>query len=272
MSKAAYIHGTEGEEQARLALLNELTNEAFLSFLEVGAGDRVLEVGSGLGILAGQVARRAGAVCGVEYSAEQLRRAGEDATPPNLRFVQADAHALPFADESFDAAYCRYVLEHVGDPLRVLREMRRVLRPGGRAFAQENNILVNVFDPPCPRFEAVWRALAELQHRLGGDALVGKRLFSLFKRAGFTRIELSLQPEIHHAGRETFRPWVWNLIGNVESCAAELQATGLATAREVAAAVEELKGFAGRDDASTVFYWNRAAGVKPPAAADGPVN
>ena len=51
MTEAAYIHGTSPEEQARLALLNDLTNESFLQFLEHGRTSSILDVGCGLGIL-----------------------------------------------------------------------------------------------------------------------------------------------------------------------------------------------------------------------------
>jgi SAM-dependent methyltransferase len=262
---AAYIHGTETSEQARLALLNRLTNEPFIKFLELDERAKVLEVGSGLGILAREVAERtpSGEAWGVEYSADQLSRARDSAAAAaNLHFIQADAHALPFADEHFDTVYCRYLLEHVADPVEVLSEMRRVLRPGGRALAQENNILINVFYPECPRFDVIWERFAELQARLGGDALIGKKLLALFKQAGFDQVKLSLQPEIHHAGMETFRPWIENLIGNVESGAAALEGQNLATADEISAAIREVRALAERDDGSAIFYWNRASGVK----------
>lgn len=263
---AAYIHGTDTQEQKRLALLNRLTNEPFIKFLELDGKASVLEVGSGLGILAREVAERAPgvAVWGVEYSADQLERAkaSDTAAQPNLHFIQADAHALPFEDERFHTVYCRYLLEHVADPVEVLMEMRRVLRPGGRALAQENNILINVFYPECPRFDAIWERFAELQARLGGDALIGKKLLALFKQAGFSQIKLSLQPEIHHAGMETFRPWIENLIGNVESGAAALERHNLATPAEISEAIREVRSLSERDDASAIFYWNRASGVK----------
>jgi ubiquinone/menaquinone biosynthesis C-methylase UbiE len=262
-SKTAYIHGTETTEQARLALLNRLTNEPFIEFLELNETSSVLEVGSGLGILAREVRERLprGAMCGVEYSTDQLALARNAATA-KLYFIQGDAHALPFHDERFDTVYCRYLLEHVADPAQVLTEMRRVLRPGGRALAQENNILILAFYPECPRFDSVWRRFALLQVELGGDASVGKKLFALFLQAGFQEIELSLQPEIHYAGLETFRPWIENLIGNVESGAAELQRRRLATREEIKTAIDELRSFSEREDASAVFYWNRASGVK----------
>lgn len=262
-SNTAYIHGTETTEQARLALLNRLTNEPFIEFLKLDENGSVLEVGSGLGILAREVRERvkSGAVCGLEYSADQLALA-RGVAAENLHFIQGDAHALPFRDERFDTVYCRYLLEHVANPVQALSEMRRVLRPGGRAFAQENNILILALYPECPRFDSVWRRFALLQAALGGDAAIGKKLFALFKQAGFSQIELSLQPEIHSYGQETFRPWIENLIGNVESGAGELQKRRLATLEEINAAIDELRSFAARDDASAIFYWNRAAGFK----------
>lgn len=260
--KTAYIHGTEASEQARLALLNRLTNAPFIEFLDLDDGASVLEVGSGLGILAREVSERVpgGQVCGVEYASAQLALARSSAR--NLNFIQGDAHALPFIDERFDTVYCRYLLEHVANPLQVLGEMRRVLRPGGRALVQENNIPIITFYPECPAFESVWRKFAALQARLGGDALIGKKLFPLFKQAGFSEIRLSIQPEIHYAGTETFRPWVENLIGNVAGGAAELERQGLATREEIEETIAEMRAFAERDDASTIFYWNRALGVK----------
>ncbi|HEV2764087.1 MAG TPA: methyltransferase domain-containing protein, partial [Pyrinomonadaceae bacterium] len=262
LEKATYIHGTAGPEQARLGRLNELTNRQFVDFLELGETSRVLEVGSGLGILAAEVARRvpAGEVIGVEYSPEQLARA--ESRLPNLRFVRGDAHALEFEDGRFDVVYCRYVLEHLADPARALREMRRVLKPGGKVFLQENDILASVLYPECPRFEALWRQFAVLQERLGGDALIGKKLLPLLKAAGFREIVLSIQPEVHHSGSPGFAAWVENLVGNVEGAVKELRAQALATGEEVGRAVAELRAWAGRDDSSAFFYWNRARGVR----------
>jgi ubiquinone/menaquinone biosynthesis C-methylase UbiE len=262
MPEASYIHGTDPSEQARLAALNRMTNAPFLDFLNLGPADRVLEVGSGLGLLAAQAAARAprGRVVGLEHSAAQL--AAAPPPPANLSLVQGDAHALPFPDDSFDVAYCRYVLEHVADPVTVLAEMRRVVRAGGRVLAQENNIEINRFDPPCPAFERVWERFAQLQAMLGGDALIGRRLLRLFRGAGLRQIELSIQPEVHWSTSPGFVPWVTNLIGNVRSGEAALVGRGLASAAQVREAVAELQALMLRDDATAIFYWNRAAGVK----------
>ncbi len=264
MPDATYIHGTERSEQDRLARLNAMTNGAFVGFLDPRPADGVLEVGSGLGLLARDVAARVprGRVVGLEYSADQLAVARREAHAPNLEFVQGDAHSLPFPDSTFDVVYCRYLLEHLADPLRALREMRRVLKPGGRAAAQENNIEINCFDPACPRFEALWRKFGELQARLGGDAYIGRRLFRLLREAGFRDVELSIAPEVHWAGSPGFVPWVVNLIGNIRSAERALLEHALATAPEIAGAIAELDALSRRPDASAIFYWNRARGMR----------
>lgn len=262
MTEIIYIHGTEQEEQERLAALNRLTNPPFLAWLELRPDSAVLEVGSGLGLLAKEVAVQVpqGEVIGVEYSTAQLARAPQEVPP--LRFLQGDAHALPFEAERFDVVYCRYVLEHVADPVQVLREMRRVLKPGGRAYAMENDNTVTHWDPDCPAFDALWKQFVKLQAQCGGDGLIGKKLYRLFHEAGFQNIVLSLQPEIHHSGQESFAVWVENIIGNIAGAADKLTQFGLASEEEIAQAEAELRTLLSREDATALFYWNRAVAVK----------
>jgi SAM-dependent methyltransferase len=125
-------------------------------------------------------------------------------TQSHLRYQQGDALRLPFEADRFDVVYCRYLLEHVAGPAQALAEMHRVLRRNGKVFIQENNILANEFYPDCPKFDALWRKFAGLQRQLGGDALIGKKLFALLKEAGFETITLSFAPEIHPADSATF--------------------------------------------------------------------
>jgi ubiquinone/menaquinone biosynthesis C-methylase UbiE len=264
MSEAIYIHGTDPEEQTRLAKLGELTNEAFLQFLEFQSTSHILDVGCGLGVLTHRLAELAnrGQVWGIERSADQLSKAVQDL--PNLHFQQADAHALPFRDGSFDVVFCRYLLEHVAQPIQVLKEMRRVLKPGGKVFVQENNILINVFDPECPHFDAVWRQFARLQTIHGGDALIGKKLFRFLQEAGFGDIRLSIQPEVHCYGMRTFRLWVENLMQNVRPSEGQLVEKGLATLEDIRMAKQELADLAANEAGSAYFYWNRASANRAP--------
>jgi len=257
MSKDIYIHGTEPSEQERLAGLNRMTNAAFIRFLNVAPGTRVLEVGSGLGLLANEVAVSAADVDvdGVEVSAAQLAAARP---APRVTFTQGDAHALDFPDASFDLVYARYLLEHVAEPERVLREMRRVARPGGRVAVCENDISLLRFDPPCPAFERAWDTFITFQTSLGGDGLIGRRLFRLFRQAGFSDIELSVQPEIHWHRSPGYGAWLHNIIGNLESARRGLLEARLITERDLDEGVNDLERLKARDDGSSVFVWNRA--------------
>ena len=121
MSDSAYIHGTDPAEQSKLAAFNELVNESFLGFLDLADATTILELGSSLGVLTREVARRFpnSQVTGIELSESQLAQAREH-SQPNLEFVQGDATQLPFAEVAFDVVYCRWVLEHLANPAAAL--------------------------------------------------------------------------------------------------------------------------------------------------------
>jgi hypothetical protein len=108
----------------------------------------------------------------------------------------------------------------------------------------------------------LWQQFAILQERLGGDALIGKKLFPLLKQAGFQEITLSIHPEIHYASSTSFRPWIENQIGNIESVEKELRLQQFATEEEIRLAIAEVRSWLERDETSVFFYWNRASGVK----------
>jgi len=256
-----YIHGTEPSEQERLAGLNRMTNAAFIEFLNVAGNSRVLEVGSGLGILAADVAAAAPGVhvVGVELSAAQIAVCG---SRPGVTFMQGDAHALDFPDGSFDLVYARYLLEHVADPARVLREMRRVARPGGLVAACENDVSLLRFDPPCPAFDRAWETFTRFQSTLGGDGLIGRRLYRLFREAGFADVELSVQPEVHWYGSPGYVAWVHNIIGNLESARTGMLDAGAISERDLNDGVAELERLKTDSTGSAVFVWNRAMAVR----------
>ena len=96
----------------------------------VSPGDRVLDACCGTGDLALAAARRGGTVTGLDFSERMLERARAKA--PALEWVQGDLLALSFAPESFDAATVGFGVRNVADLDAGLRELRRVLHPGGR--------------------------------------------------------------------------------------------------------------------------------------------
>jgi SAM-dependent methyltransferase len=111
-----------------------------LDFAGVQAGQRVLDVASGTGVVARGAAHRVGASGRVVASdlspamlEENRRRRPEGDGPAPVEFVEASALELPFDDGGFDVALCQQGLPFIADRVAALRELRRVLRPGGTA-------------------------------------------------------------------------------------------------------------------------------------------
>jgi ubiquinone/menaquinone biosynthesis C-methylase UbiE len=100
------------------------------------SGREVLEIGGGMGTDLAQFARHGARVTDIDLAAGHLRLAEENFRLRGLsgRFLHHDAESLPFADRSFDVVYSNGVLHHTPNTTAVVAEIRRVLRPGGRAI------------------------------------------------------------------------------------------------------------------------------------------
>jgi SAM-dependent methyltransferase len=104
---------------------------------EVAAGERVLDLACGTGVVArsaGQVVGRTGRVVGLDRNADMLAVAKSQA--PDVLWCRGDAGALPFPDACFDVVLSLAALMFFPDPVQALREVKRVLRAGGRAAVQ----------------------------------------------------------------------------------------------------------------------------------------
>ena len=192
MADSEYIHGTSAEEQERLANLNALLNRASLEALGLAGGERILDIGSGLGQMSRAMGKATGRrVVGVERSADQretaerlARGAGESEF---AEFRAGEAEALPLARSewgTFDLAHARFVLEHVREPLAVLRQMVRAVRPGGRIVLEDDDHdLMRIWPEPAG-FAALWKAYMASYGKIGCDPIVGRRLVALLVEAG----------------------------------------------------------------------------------------
>src|SRR6266566_1399373 len=126
--------------------------------------DRVLDVATGTGLVARALRERYGCeVVGLDRSADMLSRAA--ARDGHIPLVRARAESLPFADESFDHVTFTYLMRYVDDPAATMRELARVVRPGGRIVALDFGV------PPSPILRAIWRTYTSLGLPLIGRAI-----------------------------------------------------------------------------------------------------
>lgn len=105
--------------------------DPLLDAVGVSNGSRILDVGTGPGLVAAAVVKRGGEAVGIDFSEAMLEEARRNY--PDIEFRQASADALPFADGEFDGIAGNLVLHHLGSPEKALEEAARVLRKGGKA-------------------------------------------------------------------------------------------------------------------------------------------
>jgi demethylmenaquinone methyltransferase/2-methoxy-6-polyprenyl-1,4-benzoquinol methylase len=163
---------------AMTAGLHHRWRERAVDEARVAPGSRVLDVATGTGDLAFELARRVaptGGVVGSDFAEGMLARArakagGERTAAVRPRFEWGDALALPYPDDSFDAATVGFGARNFADLGRGLAEMTRVVRPGGRVVVLE---ITTPTRPPLSHFYAVWfDRIVPALGRLAGAALV----------------------------------------------------------------------------------------------------
>ena len=141
-----------------------------VSRLEAGPDARVLDVATGTGAVALELVRQHGcAVVGIDRSPEMLavarRRVAAGGLETKIELHEGRAEALPFPDESFDALTVTYLLRYVDDPAATLRELARVVRPGGTVALLEFGV------PQSQVARALWELYVRLVLPLAGRIL-----------------------------------------------------------------------------------------------------
>ena len=194
-SAAGYLHGFTLEEQDRLYRQARFLEYKVHDQLPFRRCRQLMEVGCGVGAQTEILLRHF----------PELHVTGIDASESNLAAARAhlsaagwaqgrwdlrcmDATRLDFGADRFDGAFLCWILEHVGNPMQVLSEVRRVLRPGSPVAVTEVQNGTFFIDPYSPNTLAYWMAFNDWQLELGGDPFVGAKLGNLLQAVGFRDI------------------------------------------------------------------------------------
>ncbi len=225
-----YALGSAEAEQERLirqaAWLTAHT-EHFFRRAGIGTGQRVLDLGSGVGdvaLIAARLVGPTGEVVGAERDTQAIARATarmHDLGLKQVRFTKTDVADLP-AEKPFDAAVGRYILMFLRDPVSILRDVSKIVRPGGVVAFQEpcwKSFLEACEDLP------LWRAGAALMvetfHRTGTNTQMGPDLSAAFMSSGLPEPETQSDTLV---GAERWMPDV------LQSLAPQAQALNLSLA------------------------------------------
>jgi SAM-dependent methyltransferase len=252
------LHGLYGPGTRRLLL------EAGLR-----RGMRVADFGCGVGMVTALLAELVGPeghVVGIDFSAAQLAQARQRLAAGGTKasFVEASATDTGLPPGSFDLVYCRFLLLHLTDPERALREMQSLLKPGGVPVCEDGDLTSAGSEPP-----SALGAFADLWGRLGPtrglDYTLGRRLFHMVLAAGFPAPEVTFnQPAVARGEKKRLLE-----LSVAEAGRAFIDA-GLITAEELERTLAEMRRL--NADGTVLAVMPRMAQVwarKPAPAAQG---
>ncbi|ANH94303.1 ubiquinone biosynthesis methyltransferase UbiE [Streptomyces sp. SAT1] len=186
---AVYTHGHH-ESVLRSHTWRTAANSAAYLLGSLKPHMKVLDIGCGPGTITADLAELVpdGHVTGVDRAPgvlEQARATAAGRGLGNIDFAVADVHALDYPDDTFCVVHAHQVLQHVGDPVRALREMRRVTRPGGIVAVRDADYAAMTWYPEVAGLDDWLDLYRRVARANGGEPDAGRRLRSWALRAGF---------------------------------------------------------------------------------------
>ncbi|MEU6096346.1 class I SAM-dependent methyltransferase [Streptomyces sp. NPDC047079] len=185
---AVYTHGHH-ESVLRSHTWRTAANSAGYLLDSLKPHMRILDIGCGPGTITADLAELVpdGHVTGVDQAPDVLEQARATAAGrglTNVDFAVADVHALDYPDDTFCVVHAHQVLQHVGDPVRALREMHRVTRPGGFIAARDADYAAMTWYPASEGLDDWLDLYRQVARANGGEPDAGRRLKSWALRAG----------------------------------------------------------------------------------------
>lgn len=251
--KDTYTHGHHASV-LRSHTWRTIDNSAAYLRAELVAGRSLLDVGCGPGTITTEFAERLapGEVVGVDVGEsviEQARASAADAGLDNLRFEAGDGYGLSFADDSFDIVHAHQVLQHVSDPVALLRECGRVCRPGGVVAVRDADYAAMSWFPELPGLDAWMDTYRAVAHRNDADPDAARKLLGWAHRAGFESVTPSAT--VWCFATDEDRQWwggLWADRVRSSSLAEQAVAYGIATEDELRSYAEAFTAWASDPD------------------------
>jgi ubiquinone/menaquinone biosynthesis C-methylase UbiE len=262
-----YTHGHH-ESVLRSHKWRTAENSAAFVLPYLRDGLSLLDVGCGPGTITADLAGRitGGSVVGVDLPADVIAAAQTQFGSANLRFEVGDVYALSFADESFDLVYAHQVLQHLGDPVAALREMLRVLRPGGHVAVRDSDYGAFLWSPADPRLTRWMELYHQLTARNGAEADAGRTIHRWVRTAGFEQLQVSSSNWTFQNAED--RAWwggLWADRVRQSEFASQSLEYGLSTASELQGIAEAFLQWAADPEALFIVVHGEVIATKPTA-------
>ncbi len=208
--KIKYLHGFDRIEQQRLIDQAQFLEPYVYSGIDLEFKEHLLEVGCGVGAQSKILLRRFPhlKIDALDISPAQIEVAKKylkkEVKEKRISLHQRDAQTFSLKGPKRDAAFLCWFLEHVPDPLKVLKRVKAHLKPGAKIYCSEVFNQTLFVQPYSPEFLKYWFEFNDLQWSIGGHPFVGGSLGHYLKQAGFTDIQTEVR-SFHFDSREPER-------------------------------------------------------------------
>lgn len=269
-SKSEYLHGFDRREQKRLLHQARFLEPYVYSGIDLEFQKNLLEVGCGVGAQTQILLRRFPdlKIMGVDLNDKQIDAAKVELKAEikegRVKLKQADAQELDLPQKNFDAAFLCWFLEHVPEPLKALKKVRRHLRSGAKIYCTEVFNQTLFMEPYSPAYLKFWSQFNDYQWTIKGHPFIGGNLGHLLQEAGFTDIQTEIRP-CHFDSREperraAFTEYFYQILLSAEKT---LVKEGRITPADMKAMKKEVERVKKANDAVFFYAFMRATARVP---------
>jgi ubiquinone/menaquinone biosynthesis C-methylase UbiE len=264
-SSDRYSHGHH-ESVLRSHTWRTAENSAAFLLPHLTPGMSLLDVGCGPGTITADLAARLapGRVVGIDPAVTVVEVATAAHVAGNLTFSTGSVYALVDPDDTYDIVYAHQVLQHLADPVAALREMRRVVKPGGLVAVRDSDYGAFVWSPPDPRLTRWMEIYHQVTERNGAEADAGRNIHRWVRTAGFEQLQVSSSNWTFQSAED--RTWwggLWSDRVRESEYARQSVEYGLTTHAELEGIAEAFLQWAADPDALFIVVHGEVIATKP---------